>query len=290
MRTPTLFWVFVAACAAAAMPVAAQESADGEEDSERYARIKALRDEWQPEPITCEAPDPPLADDVRKRIEADTLSDELAFDCEYDWLKVEGVLQTALPRLGEPALGSYGAPEAIKKTIAMRQVTIAYGSVSAVASVLCHFGDHQRYRFDVAAIGGTARFANLWKSSSTEDDGIWELPLTASDCEFFMQTLETYRPVDIVHNKPFGNPLTGTGEIIMVHGESFIEFLDHWGNYSVKLRPGLTEVADAQSEKTEAALRVMLGYLAHRARTEGVRRDLPPRVQADDAEAEKADD
>jgi hypothetical protein len=290
MLSLRLSLVLAAVCSFAAMPVAAQESADEEEDSERHAQIKALRDEWQPEPLTCDPPDPPLADDVRKRIEVDAVSDELAFDCEYDWLKVEGVLQAALPRLGEPGLGSYEATEAIKKTIAMRQVTIAYGSVSAVESVLCHFGDHPRYRFKVAAIGGTARFANLWKSTSTEEDGIWELSLTASDCEFFIETLKTYRPDDIVHNKPFGNPLTGSGEIILVHGESFIEFLDHWGEYSVKLRPGLTEDVDAQSEKTEAALSVMLRYLAHRARAEGVRRELPPSVQADEAEAEKADD
>lgn len=264
------------------MPIAAQESADEEEEAERYARIKALRDEWQPEPLTCDPPDPPLAEEVRDKIEADTVSDELAFDCEYDWLKVEGVLKPLLARVREPSLANYEPPKGATKFIAMREVTIAYSSVSAVESVLCHFRADPRKSWNDIAIGGTARSIRLKKFTHSDEFGIWEMPLTQGDCNYLMRVMKENNADDIVHAKPFGNPLMSSGEIVLVHGESFIELVDEWGDYSVKLRPGLSEMADAQSERSEASFKTILGYFADRARAEGRTRKLSPPASSEE--------
>lgn len=272
---------------AAALPASAQEPVDADEDAgidaAYLADIKAIRDAWQPEPLTCDAPEPPLADDVRKKTEAEAVSDELAFDCEYDWLKVEHLLQPLLARVPEPSLPKYEPPEGATKFIAVREVVVAYSSPAVVRSVLCHFRADPRQSWNDIAIDGTARSIQLWSSAPDEEVGIWEMPLTGRDCDYLMQIMKANDPDDIVHEKPFGNPLTSSGEIIMVHGESFIELVDEWGGYSVKLRPGLSELANAQSERAEASFKTILGYFADRARAEGQRTKLlPPEPSAED--------
>lgn len=222
-----------------------------------------------------------------KKTEAEAVSDELAFDCEYDWLKVEHLLQPLLARVPEPSLPNYEPPEGATKFIAVREVVVAYSSPAVVRSVLCHFRADPRQSWNDIAIDGTARSIQLWSSAPDEEVGIWEMPLTGRDCDYLMQIMKANDPDDIVHEKPFGNPLTTSGEIIMVHGESFIELVDEWGGYSVKLRPGLSELANAQSERAEASFKTILGYFADRARAEGQRTKLlPPAPSAEDKQAE----
>lgn len=287
MRRPVRLFALAAIWVAAALPASAQEPVDADEDAgidaAYLADIKAIRDAWQPEPLTCDAPEPPLADDVRKKTEAEAVSDELAFDCEYDWLKVEHLLQPLLARVPEPSLPKYEPPEGATKFIAVREVVVAYSSPAVVRSVLCHFRADPRQSWNDIAIDGTARSIQLWSSAPDEEVGIWEMPLTGRDCDYLMQIMKANDPDDIVHEKPFGNPLTSSGEIIMVHGESFIELVDEWGGYSVKLRPGLSELANAQSERAEASFKTILGYFADRARAEGQRTKLlPPEPSAED--------
>lgn len=291
MRGPARGIALAAIWVVAALPASAQDAVDADEDAGTdaayLADIKAIRDEWQPEPLTCDAPDPPLGDDVRERTEAEAVSDELAFDCKYDWLQVERLLQPLLARVPEPSLATYKPPKGATKFIAVREVVVAYTSPAVVQSVLCHFRTDPRQSWNDIAIGGTARSIQLRSFAPDDEVGIWEMPLNRRDCDYLMQVMEANDPDDIVHEKPFGNPLSSSGEIILVHGESFIELVDEWGNYSVKLRPGLSEMADAQSERAEASFKTILGYFANRARAEGRAIKLsPPAPSAEDKRGE----
>lgn len=253
-----------------------------EDDETKSRSIQAVRDAWVPQELVCEEFDPPLDDDAVAKIRSGAASEEFAFECEQDWIQTEAVLQPILPQLGEPNLAHRGGLDENGGIIALREVVLAYSSVSAVRSVTCHFSDLPQSGYEMPATGGMARYSNLWEGRPDEEIGIWEQLLSASDCEFVKQKIRRHDPDDIVHRKPYGNPLTESGTIILVHGRSFKEFVDHHGEYSVKLRPGLTEPADPLSEQSEAALDLMLDYFAHRARAEGTKRELPVRAEAVD--------
>lgn len=259
----------VASCYLLATPTLtyAQVSELTDEDRARWeAAAEFERERHRAFELECEEDSPSINDEELELLEKGAVTDQSAFDCEADWIETEQLLQPLLPLIGEQGYEDYKEPPGSSATIAIRDVTIAYQSVSVVRTVECHFVDGENPREQVS-IGGTARKFQMGKRLG-EDDIRWELELGAADCDFLLETMKFYEPDDIIHKLPF-DYTPSSNEIFLVHGRGLTEFLDKYGWYIVTLRPGIHGSADAISERTEAVLRTMADLFANRAEREG---------------------
>lgn len=232
----------------------------------------------------CDEFNTPPGKDELDALEATGVTDRYVFECEIDWIRTERLLQPLLPLIGEQSYANYERPEESNKTVAIRLVTVAYNAVSLVRSIECHIGNDPQYSYRSAAIGGIARTALLWPADNDEERGLYQIELSASDCDYLLNTIKNHDPFDIEHRRPFGNPISPDGQIILVHGYSFMEFIDDWGEYGIIIRPGIHGPGARESEVSERVLKALAGYFAHRAQYEGVKTDLPPFEGEEDPE------
>lgn len=269
---------FVAILIAMLTPLSVSAQVSDMSDEEIRAEWEAARERERERhrsfALECDTIDPHFTEEAYEALQEGQVTDRDAFECDADWIRIEHILKPVLPLIGAQGYYDFEEPEGSVDTIAIRNVSIAYSSISLIRSVECHFARGEP-SYERVAIGGTARNAQLRRWRNDQDLSVWTLEISASDCEFLLNTMKNYEPEDIIHDLPFGSPIQGN-EIILVHGSSFTEFLDESGDYVLVLRPGLHGPADLRSEETEAVLRNMANYFAHRAEAEGVRTLLDP--------------
>jgi len=260
---------FLALVSAIACPLQAQDTEFSETQSEVPQWQRELDE--QPE-VECDELQSPLSKEQLAELRTDPVTDESAFDCRADWAYVEDGLSKLLPQIREPGYGDYEPPDGIYLTIAARHFLIVYGAARTMRRVRCDFAENPEQLWNPTPIGGSARYVRFagW---TNEDDmaGDWQIELSSSDCAFFYDQMYGSDPEQIVHNKPYGL----RDKIVLVSGHTFTEFLDTDGDYSIKIRPSVSELAGIKSELAEASQLQMIYYFTERARAESKRRELP---------------